>query len=156
VREKGPRDLMPIRMGGLSGTALKVAGRHADVFELSPGTPADVARIMERVRVAAAEFGRTDRIRFALPVRLRLQDHASGNVVQWDGSSASIARRYAPYAALGIAELVISGLDTVAEIEAFGTEIAPVLRDQATEGRQVGYHRNRPNPGASTVRTYLL
>ena len=68
VPNKGPQASVPIRMSGLSGTALKVAGRHADIFELAPGTPQEVGQVIERVRVAAAEFGRAGLIRFALPV----------------------------------------------------------------------------------------
>ncbi|WP_292219204.1 LLM class flavin-dependent oxidoreductase, partial [Mesorhizobium sp.] len=38
VPRKGPHGAdVTIRLGGQSGTALRVAGRHADVFELSAG-----------------------------------------------------------------------------------------------------------------------
>ena len=43
-----------IRMGGQSGTALKVAGRHADVFELTPGTLDEIRQLMERVRIESS------------------------------------------------------------------------------------------------------
>lgn len=62
------RAAIPIRMGGTSGTALKFAGRHADMFELTPGTPEEVVKLMERTQVAAAPYGREDKMRFALPV----------------------------------------------------------------------------------------
>ncbi|TIV58995.1 MAG: LLM class flavin-dependent oxidoreductase, partial [Mesorhizobium sp.] len=54
VPRKGPHGAdLTIRLGGQSGTALKVAGRHADVFELAAGSPDEVARLMQRVRSAA-------------------------------------------------------------------------------------------------------
>jgi alkanesulfonate monooxygenase len=38
VARKGPQGGgIQIRMGGVSGTALKIAGRHADIFEVLPG-----------------------------------------------------------------------------------------------------------------------
>ncbi len=67
-RRSPRRAAIPIRMGGTSGTALKFAGRHADMFELTPGTPEEVVKLMERMQVAAAPYGREDQIRFALPV----------------------------------------------------------------------------------------
>ncbi|WP_292206845.1 LLM class flavin-dependent oxidoreductase [Mesorhizobium sp.] len=52
VPRKGPQGAgMTIRMGGQSGTALRVAGRHADVFELAPGSRGEIRRLMERVPV---------------------------------------------------------------------------------------------------------
>ncbi|PSH65009.1 hypothetical protein CU103_08150 [Phyllobacterium sophorae] len=69
VDRRSPRRAgIPIRMGGTSGTALKFAGRHADMFELTPGTPEEVVKLMERMQVAAASYGREDKMRFALPV----------------------------------------------------------------------------------------
>ena len=155
VEAKGSRSLLPIRMSGLSGTALRVAGRHADVFELAPGTTGEVASTVQRVRAAAAEFGRADRIRFALPLWLGRHGDSAASFIRWEGSPASISRLIAPYARLGIAELVVSGLDSAAEIEAFGTRVAPVLREMAAEDWQTG-HRPAQRAAAADRRTYLF
>ena len=71
VARKGPQGSgIQIRTGGVSGTALKVAGRHADVFELPPGTPGEIFDLLSRLRAAADQYGRANKIRFALPVRI--------------------------------------------------------------------------------------
>ena len=71
VEKKGPQGPdIAIRMGGVSGVALDVAGRHATVFELTPGAPEEIRDLIERVEAAAARYGRAGKIRFALPVLL--------------------------------------------------------------------------------------
>lgn len=71
IAEKGPFALrIPIRIGGRSGTALQVAARHADIFELPAGTQEETRVLIARVRHAAERYGRADRIRFALPIAL--------------------------------------------------------------------------------------
>ena len=136
VQSKGPQaGAVPIRMSGLSGTALKVAGRHADIFELAPGTPQELGRVMERVSVAAAEFGRAGRIRFALPVWLDLTGrepptgYHPARFVRFRGNSANAAVALLPYTALGITEFLVGGLDTVEAIRRFSGEVAPILRN---------------------------
>ena len=57
---------VPITFAGLSGTAIKVAARHADSFVLPAATIEDTRRTIERVRAAAACHGRAETIRFAL------------------------------------------------------------------------------------------
>ncbi|TWI36077.1 LLM class flavin-dependent oxidoreductase [Mesorhizobium tianshanense] len=53
VPRKGPHGAdMTIRMGGQSGTALRVAGRHADVFELTPGSPGEIRQLGEANELA--------------------------------------------------------------------------------------------------------
>lgn len=140
VADKGPRGLgIPVRMSGLSGTALQIAARHADVFELEPGRPQEVRVLMERVRAAAARFGRADRIRFALPVR-------------YGGERpARLALPMLELARAGVSEFMIGGIDDPQAIRAFGTQMAALLRGE--EGRppaqgfagvlapQAGYHR---------------
>lgn len=116
VAAKGPQGAaIPIRMAGLSGTAIRVAARHADVIELEPGTPEEVRTLVGRVTAAAREFGRADRIRFALPV-------AAGS-----GTPAETALRLLPYVALGVSEFMVTGLETAGEIAQFGDATAPLL-----------------------------
>ena len=138
VPNKGPQAFVPIRMSGLSGTALKVAGRHADIFELVPGTPQEIGQVIERVRVAAAEFGRAGRIRFALPVWFDWTGHepSSGHhlarFVRFRGNSANAAVALLPYTALGVTEFIVGGQDSVEAIRRFGGEVAPMLRNSVS------------------------
>lgn len=149
VPRKGPHgaDLV-IRMGGQSGTALKVAGRHADVFELAPGSIDEVRQLMERVRGAAAEYGRAGRLRFALPVRIRQGAAAAGHkAVDVAGPPAQAALSLLAYAALGIDEFMIVGVDTPREIATVGRETIALLRNSlARREAEV------PQPGAYAPR----
>lgn len=116
VAAKGPQGAaIPIRMAGLSGTAIRVAARHADVIELEPGTPEEVRTLVGRVTAAAREFGRAGRIRFALPVEAG------------PGTPAETALRLLPFVTLGVSEFMVSGLETSEEIGLFGTGTAPLL-----------------------------
>jgi len=60
---------VPISLTGLSGTAIKVAARHADIFALPPSTIAGTRLTIERVRAASACHRRADAIRFSYPLR---------------------------------------------------------------------------------------
>ncbi|TIX76988.1 MAG: LLM class flavin-dependent oxidoreductase, partial [Mesorhizobium sp.] len=133
VPRKGPHSAeMAIRMGGQSGTALRVAGRHADVFELAPGSLDEIRQLMERVRSAAAEHGRAHKLRFALPVRIRSEDNAAVScqkAVEIAGPPAQVALSLLPYAALGIEEFMIVGIDRPREIAMAGRETIALLRN---------------------------
>ena len=63
---------IPIYFGGASEAALKVAGRHADIYALWGETHAQVRDLIGRVRAAAAPHGR--RPRFSLSLRPILAD----------------------------------------------------------------------------------
>jgi alkanesulfonate monooxygenase len=65
VKPQGP-DGIPVYFGGSSEAALAVAGKHADVYALWGETYAQVAETIERVRAAAAPFGRTPRFSLSL------------------------------------------------------------------------------------------
>ena len=131
VPRKGPHGAdLTIRMGGQSGTALKVAGRHADVFELAPGSIDEVRQLMERVRGAAAEHGRAGKLRFALPVRIHRGAAATGQkAVDLSGPPAQAALSLLAYAGLGIDEFMIVGVDTPREIATAGRETIALLRN---------------------------
>ncbi|MDX8478270.1 LLM class flavin-dependent oxidoreductase [Mesorhizobium sp. VK24D] len=147
VPRKGPHGAdLTIRLGGQSGTALKVAGRHADVFELAAGSPDEVAQLMQRVRSAAAEHGRAGKLRFALPVRLRSEgwpDAADHRVVEVAGPPAQAALSLLPYAALGIEEFMISGIDRPSDIARIGRETITLISNSLAR-REVEI----PQPGA--------
>jgi len=142
VPRKGPDGAeVTIRMGGQSGTALRVAGRHADVFELTAGSPDEVRQSIERVRSAATEHGRAGKLRFALPVRVRPQKNAGAadhKALEVSGSPAEIALALLPYAALGIHEFMIAGIDRSREIATVGREtITLVSNSLARRGAEV-------------------
>ncbi|TGQ74821.1 LLM class flavin-dependent oxidoreductase [Mesorhizobium sp. M00.F.Ca.ET.186.01.1.1] len=131
IERKGPHgaDLV-IRMGGQSGTALKVAGRHADVFELAPGSIDDVRQLMERVRGAAAEYGRAGKLRFALPVRIHQGGSAGDHkALDLSGPPAQVALSLLAYAGLGIDEFMIVGVDTPSDLATVGRETLALLRN---------------------------
>jgi alkanesulfonate monooxygenase len=58
---------IPIYFGGASDAAIRVAGKHADVYALWGETYAQVAELVGRVRAEAARHGRN--IRFSLSLR---------------------------------------------------------------------------------------
>lgn len=62
-------DHVPMALGGLSGLAIKVAARHADIFSLPAATVAATALTIERVRNTSARHRRGDSIRFSYPLR---------------------------------------------------------------------------------------
>lgn len=60
---------LPIYFGGSSESAIRTAGRYADVFALWGESLAGVKETIARVRAAAAQYGRADHIRFSLSLR---------------------------------------------------------------------------------------
>ena len=133
VPRKGPDGAgVTIRMGGQSGTALRVAGRHADVFELTPGPLDEVRQLMERVRAAAVEHGRLGKLRFALPIRIQPEEGGCASdrkAVDLSGPPARVALSLLPYAALGITEFMVVGIDRPRQIATAGRETIALLRN---------------------------
>lgn len=151
VPRKGPHGAdVTIRMGGQSGTALRVAGRHADVFELAPGSLAEIHQSMEHVRGAAAEHGRAGKLRFALPVRIRSEDKSAAScqkALELAGPPAQVALSLLSYAALGIKEFMIVGVDRPREIATAGREAIALLRNSLARREA-----DVPQPGAFASR----
>ncbi|MDX8500329.1 LLM class flavin-dependent oxidoreductase [Mesorhizobium sp. VK4C] len=153
VPRKGPHGAdLTIRLGGQSGTALKVAGKHADVFELAAGAPDEVAQLMQRVRSAAAEHGRAGRLRFALPVRIRPEgwsgtfDHKTVDV---SGPPARLALALLPYASRGIEEFMITGIDRPGEIARIGRETITLVANSLAR-----HEADTPPPGTFASRSF--
>lgn len=147
---KGPHGAdMTIRMGGQSGTALRVAGRHADVFELTPGSLDETRQLIERVRSAAAEYGRAGKLRFALPVRFDSHGNTAAcqKAVEIAGPPAQVALSLLPYAALGIQEFMIVGVDRPREIAFAARETIALLRNSLARREA-----DVPQPGAFASR----
>jgi len=70
---------IPIYFGGASEPAIRVAGKHADVYALWGESLEGVKERISQVRASAAAHGREDRIRFSLslrPVLGRTEDEA--------------------------------------------------------------------------------
>jgi alkanesulfonate monooxygenase len=63
---------IPVYFGGASEAAIRVAGKHADVYALWGETYAQVSELVGRVRAEAERYGRT--IRFSLSLRPILAD----------------------------------------------------------------------------------
>jgi alkanesulfonate monooxygenase len=63
------RGRIPLLLGGLSGVAIKVAAKHADLFALRPVPVAELRQEIARLRSAAVGYGRADRLGFSLAVR---------------------------------------------------------------------------------------
>ena len=60
---------LPVFFGGASDEAIRVAGKHADVYALFGETLAGVGETLAKVRASAAAHGRQDRIGFSLSLR---------------------------------------------------------------------------------------
>lgn len=118
-----------VRLGGLSGTALKVAVRHADVFEMPATVVAHLRAAIERVRDAAAEHGRAP-LPIALPVRigsgaaLPKPDALTGSydILDLAGDPERLALTLQGHCEAGVEEFVVFGSDaaTTAAIQALG------------------------------------
>jgi alkanesulfonate monooxygenase len=123
---------VPLALAGGSGTALHVAGRHAEVFVLPPSTVTEANHVMERVKAAARSYGRVKAIRFALPVRTsatKQSDRPSApGVTVLPGSSAKVVSTLSGYCEIGVTDLIVSGLQTVGEVSDFGRTVAAHVR----------------------------
>ncbi|MEQ1955059.1 LLM class flavin-dependent oxidoreductase [Mesorhizobium yinganensis] len=140
VARKGPRGAgIPFRMNGLSGTAFRVAGRHADVFELPFATPDHIRHVVQRVCQAATEYGRAGRPKFALPLRFddisRQRSDAGrtsdlGEAIR-TGSPEHLALALLPYVSIGVSEFMIGGMNEHEAIADFGERVIPIVRNSA-------------------------
>lgn len=125
---------LPLRMKALSGTALKVAARHADTVELSAGSPQDVRVLVARARATAAEFGRQNKMQFALPLQLpsRLASAAkAADAVGLSDFSARTSLLLMDYVQSGVTEFMVCGTDDRAALHTFCDRVLPVVRNSA-------------------------
>lgn len=120
---------MPLRMSGLSGTAVNVAGKHAEVFELTAGSPDEARLLAGRVRAAAARHGRQGKIRFALPVRWASHDApVRPGFAELPRLPAQAALSLLGFIDAGVSEFMVSGIETTADLDAFG-HVASFVRN---------------------------
>lgn len=144
VEEKGPQGAaIPIRMGGLSGTAIRIAARHASTFELAAGSRQEIMRQIERANAASAEFGKKGKLRFALAFDVDLRSdrsaaappvRGSANAIALRGDPAQVATSLLAYAELGVSDFVIRGLLADGAVERFAAEIMPLLANSVARG----------------------
>lgn len=70
---------LPIFFGGASDAAIRVAGKHANVYALFGETVAGVREALDKVRASARASGRADQVQFSLslrPILGRTEDEA--------------------------------------------------------------------------------
>jgi alkanesulfonate monooxygenase len=134
------RTQVPLMLGGVSGTAVKVAARHADVYALPAGSIAETRQIISRVQAAAAHHGRADKIRYSAPVQLVVastHDEARARAGQLPeqpeatrlvGTAEQVAQALRAYCALGVREFVLHDLGREQDLDIFTGEVAPRVR----------------------------
>jgi len=69
LQQQAGRPHVPIFFGGSSDAALRVAGKHADVYALWGESLDQVRETIAKVRAAAAPHGREHQVRFSLSLR---------------------------------------------------------------------------------------
>ena len=79
---------LPVFFGGASDAAIAVAGKHADVYALFGEALDGVRETVAKVRAAAAEHGRADKIEFSLSLRPIL---AHSEEAAWDRAARILA-----------------------------------------------------------------
>jgi alkanesulfonate monooxygenase len=130
---------VPLILGGASGTAIKVAARHADIFALPAASAGETSRTISRVTAAARTFGRANRIRFSLdirPVVAGSQDeaatlarhHGAEGANEFVGTPEQVAVTLLRYCDLGVSDFVVHGLETPGAIADFGDSVIPLVR----------------------------
>lgn len=130
---------LPLILGGASGTAIKVAARHADIFALPSASAVETSRTISRVTAAARTFGRASKIRFSLdirPVVAGSQDEAAKLAQQhgvepasgFVGTPDQVAVTLLRYCDLGVSDFVVHGLETPGAIAEFGESVIPLVR----------------------------
>ena len=125
-----------LAVGGVSGTALQVAARHADVFILPALGVDEASQTIERVRSAATAYGRRKTIRFVLPVGVANTqgEHAPAAVALPSGTPARIAWFLGAYLDAGVTDFIATRLRSASELAAFDAKV--VRQAHAAHGEQ--------------------
>lgn len=143
IRTKPFGATIPLVLSGLSGTALKVAGRHADVFSLSSATQDEARQTIARARAAAGSLGRAEKISFALdiePFVAETREAAWARAaavppvpasIRLIGTPEQVAVALVDCCELGVSSFVIHGLAAVAELALFSDKVMPLVRRSA-------------------------
>jgi alkanesulfonate monooxygenase len=139
--------LVPLTLSGVSGTAIKVAARHADRFLLPTSSVEEARRTIERMRTAATSYGRARAIRFALPVQTagpRASVQADPDATLIAGSAERVAVALLDYCEIGVTDIVVKGLCNPSEIAGFGQSIAALVRRTLAHRNGITSDRRRP------------
>lgn len=138
---------IPLVLSGLSGTAIKVAAKHADLFVLQPAPIAELRQDIARVRNAAFSFGRADRIGFSVAVRPLIgstrdqawslagtqrsseADQAPGQRLV--GTAEQVALQLISLVDLGVTDFVVHGLQDEEQLALFAEHVVPLVRNSA-------------------------
>ena len=142
------RRQIPFVMGGLTGVAIKVAAKHADVYTLRPAPVAELRRDISRLRSAAVAFGRVHRIGFSLAVRpiiAATREKAWAHLaalgpVEADrlpesrlvGTPEQVALQFINLVDLGVSDFVLHGLQDEEQLGLFARHVAPLVRNSAS------------------------
>ncbi len=123
---------IPLSLGGLSGTAVNIAGRHADIFDLPQASEDETRQTIARVKAAAACHRRADAIRFSHPLA-------------WTGAGPEqTALALLGLRDLGVTDILVHGLRDPEALRWFGAHVLPLVR-RALERQDL--HR-QPQGGA--------
>lgn len=142
------RRSVPMVIGGLSGTAIQVAAKHADLFELRPASVAELRQDIARVRNVALNFGRADRLGFSLAVRPII---AASREKAWSlsaalgpveagsapenrlvGTAEQVALQFINLIDLGVNDFVLHGLQDEDQLDLFQRHVLPLVRNSAS------------------------
>lgn len=129
---------VPFVLGGVSGTAIKIAARHADVFVMSGSTPGEVHQVISRVLAAAGPIGRAAKIGFAIDIKpivaatqAEADRRAAASTTPLDadlvGTPDRIALALLRYCEIGVSRFVVHGLSGE-DIALFGEAVIPLVR----------------------------
>jgi len=134
---------IPLVLSGLSGTALKVAGRHADVFSLPASTQDETCQTIARIRAAASSCGRANKIGFALdiaPYVAEKRDAARAKIAVAPpvpaatclvGTPEQVAVALVDFCELGVSSFVVHGLEATGDLALFADKVMPLVRRSA-------------------------
>jgi hypothetical protein len=100
-----------------------------------PGSPETVTEEIARVRTAAGQFGRANKIRFVLTVEAGgsetdARQSSPVDAVRIGGTAAEMVNALHPYVSAGVSEFAIAGLNGYTSISGFSWQVAPLLRNR--------------------------
>jgi len=155
---------VPLLLGGLSGVAIKVAAKHADLFSLRPVPVAELRQDIARLRAAAIGYGRADRIGFSLAVRPIIGAtrekawalSAALGPVEADrlpenrlvGTAEQVALQFINLVDLGVSDFVLHGMQDEEQLGLFARHVLPMVRNSASRQGNRGIHDLLTGAGA--------
>ena len=158
------RGRIPLLLGGLSGVAIKVAAKHADLFALRPVPVAELRQEIARLRSAAVGYGRADRLGFSLAVRPIIDAtrekawalSAALGPVESDrlpenrlvGTAEQVALQFINLIDLGVTDFMLHGLQDEEQLSLFAHDVLPMVRNSASRQSSRGIRELLTGAGA--------